>query len=68
MKNTTIPTVAQWELADSYLPHAWAPCQNADEVWSVLDAIADDRDPIDDLGEYRMWRTPMGRREELLER
>lgn len=66
MKNATrTPTVAQWELADSYLPHTWAPCQTAGEVWEVLDSIENGEDPIDNLGEYRHWRSPAGRRQEV---
>lgn len=44
------------DVVDSELP--------AREVVCVLDAIADGEDPWDALEEYRMWRTPAGRREE----
>ncbi len=58
------PTTAQWDLADSYLPDAWTPCQDAAEVWCILDSITNDEDPTDNLAEHRHWRSPAGRRQE----
>ena len=58
------PTSTQWEEADSFLPQSWTPCQDAGEVWCVLDAAANDEDPCDALAEYRYWRSPAGRRQE----
>ncbi len=38
--------------------------ETTEEAQCVLDAITDGRDPIDDLDEYRFWRSPRGRIEE----
>jgi hypothetical protein len=54
----------EWRLADSYLPDSWTACQDTEEVWCVLDAIASGEDALDWLSEHRHWRSPAGRRQE----
>jgi len=58
------PTQAQWDEANSHLPYLHTLCQDAGEVWCILDSVADDEDLLDNLEEYRFWHSPAGRQQE----
>lgn len=65
--STPKATQEQWEQAQQELDdlgYRGRPLTGDDEVWCVLDSIANEEDAMDNLEEFRMWRTPLGRRME----
>ena len=55
-------TKLQWRVATDLVPDPLLPLRSDGEVFEVLDSEAGDEDIYDNLQEYRMWRTPDGRR------
>lgn len=66
--STNKATTEQWAKAQEELDdlgYRGRPLTGDDEVWCVLDSIANEEDAIDNLEEHRMWRTPLGRMEAM---
>ncbi len=60
-------TPEQWAEAQEILDdHGYRgrPIETHEEVFEVLDSFANGDDVIDGIEEHRMWRTPMGMRQE----
>lgn len=56
-------TTADWHRAQEELDdlgYRGLPITGEDEVFEVLDSMANGEDVVDNLREFRMWRTPMG--------
>ncbi len=60
----TDPTENQSQEAADLIPSSWRPPQGAEEIWCVLDAVANGEEPTDALDEWRHWRSSAGRQQE----
>jgi hypothetical protein len=59
-------TLADLRAAEEHVS-GMLPLNTEGEIWCVLDAVANEEDPMDNLEEYRHWRSPAGRRQEASE-